>query len=61
MTANYRITIRTSQETADAFRDLAYYEAVTLGDMLSKFVQRWENAADNEELCSKLLAMKYGN
>ena len=61
MTASYRITIRTSQETADAFRDLAYLEAATLGEMLNELVTLWEHKVNDQELCSKLIALKYGN
>lgn len=38
MAADYRITVRVSEETADAFRGLAYDKAVTLGDMLERLI-----------------------
>jgi len=60
MADNYRITIRTDQETADAFRELADDEELTLGELLESFVTRGMPKTDNEAMCANLLAMKYG-
>lgn len=56
---SYRITIRTDQETADAFRELADHEELTLGAMLASLVQSGLSKSDREAMCANLLAMKY--
>ena len=59
MAASYRITIRTDQKTADAFRGLADDEELTLGSMLGALVESGMNKIDKETMCAKLLALKY--
>ena len=60
MADSYRMTIRINQETADAFRELADNEDLTLGELLESFVTRGMRKTDNEAMCANLLAMKYG-
>lgn len=52
MADNYRITIRTDRETADAFRDLAIDEEISLGEMLYYMVDDWTEEVDASDLIS---------
>lgn len=57
----YRMTIRTDQQTADSFRDLAFQESLTLGDMLSVLIDIAVQRPSYEDSCPTELARKYSN
>lgn len=59
MSTDYRLTIRTNMETAETFRDVAYEENLSLGDMLERLVGDWETRKDLQQLSTRLMAMKY--
>lgn len=59
MATDYRMTIRTNVETAELFRDVAYEEDLSLGDMLERLVGYWQMREDFQKLSARLMAMKY--
>lgn len=61
MSTDYRITIRTDEEIAERFRLLAEKEQLHLGEMLNALMGAWRAKAVQQELCAKLLALKYSN
>lgn len=59
MATDYRLTIRTNMETAELFRDVAYEEDLSLGDMLERLVGYWQRREDLQQLSARLMAMQY--